>query len=148
LSADIKIPFYVKKFSISVAAMQKSKILYYKTVFITLLCYFVEYFMIFSWLFYDILKKILTNSFYSVRMYEKYEVKNMENITLEEIWKKLEDLDSKLVELAEYIQSENLKAKEAMSYTRDDLNFLKHNMLLIRQHEVNIKDELAVLEEK
>ncbi|MDR0917666.1 MAG: hypothetical protein LBM93_00210 [Oscillospiraceae bacterium] len=72
----------------------------------------------------------------------------MENITLEEIWKKLEDLDSKLVELAEYIQSENLKAKEAMSYTRDDLNFLKHNMLLIRQHEVNIKDELAVLEEK
>jgi hypothetical protein len=70
----------------------------------------------------------------------------MENITLEKIWAKLGELDEKIEDLAEYIEKQNLETRSEIVYTHDDVDFIKHNILLIRQYQVNAKNEIEKVE--
>jgi len=65
----------------------------------------------------------------------------MEDITLEKIWCKLEEIDGKVEELGEFIAKKNLDVREELSKTNEDLAIVKHNVLLVRQYEAEEKHQ-------
>lgn len=68
-------------------------------------------------------------------------------ITLEKIWQKLDSIDEKINDLAEYVADVNLETRTEVVNMREEVQFIKHNTLLVRQFQALVRTELEKLDE-